>query len=156
MLAGLRHDGLVRRDDEQRQVDAADSGKHVVHEPLVPRHVDDADLVAAGQPEPCEAQVDGHPAFLLLAETVRVDAGQCLNEGGLAVVNMTCRADNEHWRPQNPATCRMSVKPRISQCGVGLGLKITPEADSPRANRDHLCSGPPRADQAGVALPGST
>ena len=35
MLARLRHHPLVRRDDEHRDVDAADPGQHVLDEPLV-------------------------------------------------------------------------------------------------------------------------
>ena len=103
VLAGLRHHRLVGGDYEQCEVYAADSGQHVVDEPLVAGNVDDADLVAAGQAHPGEAQVDGHAPLLLLAETVGVDPGQCLNKGGLAVVDVPgCANDEQGTRPSSP------------------------------------------------------
>ena len=39
VLARLRHDGLVRRDDEQHRVDPSRAREHVAHETLVPGHV---------------------------------------------------------------------------------------------------------------------
>ena len=65
-LAGLGHHALVRCDDEQRQVDPADSGQHVLDEPLVAGNVHDADLAPTGQRHPREAQVDRHLPLLLL------------------------------------------------------------------------------------------
>ena len=46
MLAGLGHDAFVGRDDEQRRVDAADAGEHVLDEVDMAGHVDDADHFA--------------------------------------------------------------------------------------------------------------
>ena len=43
MLARLRHDAFVGRDDEQREVDPRRAGDHRAHERLVAGHVDDAD-----------------------------------------------------------------------------------------------------------------
>ena len=96
MLSGLRHDGLVRGDDQKAHVDAADASQHVVDEALVAGNVDDADLVAAGQLKPGEAQVDGHAALFFLAQAVRVNACERLDERGLAVVDVTCRSDYKH------------------------------------------------------------
>ncbi len=42
----LRHDAFVGCDDEQRQVDAAGAGQHVLDEALVAGHVDNAGLGA--------------------------------------------------------------------------------------------------------------
>ena len=42
VLARLRLDGFVGRDDEQHQVDAAHAGQHVLDEALVPGHVHEA------------------------------------------------------------------------------------------------------------------
>ena len=47
VLARLRHDALVGGDDQQREVDAAGAGEHVLDEALVARHVDDARRCAA-------------------------------------------------------------------------------------------------------------
>ena len=50
VLARLRHDGIVGRDDEQGEVDAGGAGEHVLDEPLVAGHVHDAEaVVAAGR-----------------------------------------------------------------------------------------------------------
>ena len=48
MLARLRHDPVVGRDDQQHEVDAGGAGQHVVHEALVAGHVDEAEHVAVG------------------------------------------------------------------------------------------------------------
>ena len=44
MLLRLRHPPIVCRDDQQREVDGADAGHHVLHEVFVSRHVHDADM----------------------------------------------------------------------------------------------------------------
>ena len=46
MLAGLGHDAVVGRDDEQGVLARGDAGDHVVHEAVVPGHVDEADSSA--------------------------------------------------------------------------------------------------------------
>ena len=94
MLAGLRHHAFVGGDDQQGEVDAADAGQHVLDEALVAGHVDDAHLLAAGQLQPGEAEVDGHAPLLLLLEAVGVDARERLHEGRLAVVDVAGRADD--------------------------------------------------------------
>ena len=43
VLARLRHHAVVGRDDQQHEVDAGRAGQHVVHELLVPGHVDEAE-----------------------------------------------------------------------------------------------------------------
>ena len=107
MLARLRLDRLVRGDDEQRAVDAADAGEHVLHEALVAGDVDEADLVVVGEPAR-ESEVDGDAAALLLGEAVGVDAGERAHERGLAVIDVAGGADHAflashaarivHWR----------------------------------------------------------
>ena len=47
VLDSLGHGAFVGGDDEQRGVDAADAGEHVLDEPLVTGDVDDADALAA-------------------------------------------------------------------------------------------------------------
>ena len=42
-----------------------------------------------------EAEVDGHPPLLLLGPAVRVDPGEGVDEGGLAVVDVTGRPDDD-------------------------------------------------------------
>ena len=98
MLARLGHHAFVGGDHEQREVDAADAREHVLDETLVSRHVDDADLFPAREREPGEAEVDRKTALLLLPQPVRVDAGEGLDERGLAVVNVAGSADRVHLR----------------------------------------------------------
>ena len=42
MLACLRHRPIVGGDDQQDEIDADGAREHVVHEPLMARHVDEA------------------------------------------------------------------------------------------------------------------
>ena len=43
MLARLRHHAVVGGDDQQHEIDAGRARQHVVDEPLVARHVDEAE-----------------------------------------------------------------------------------------------------------------
>ena len=94
MLDGLRLDALGRRHDQQRRVDAGGAGQHVVHEALVARHVDEAELAAAAEVAVGVAEIDGDAARLLLLEAIGVDAGQRLDQRGLAVVDVARGADD--------------------------------------------------------------
>src|SRR5207302_10290931 len=68
------------------------------------RDVDDSYQPAAGQGQVCKAEVDGHPPPLLLGQPVGVDAGQRLDQRGLAVVDVASGADDEtHLRNQRTA-----------------------------------------------------
>ena len=49
VLLALRHPPLVGGDDEQRDVDRADPGEHVLDEAHVAGHVDEADRPARRQ-----------------------------------------------------------------------------------------------------------
>jgi hypothetical protein len=100
MLKGLGHGPFVGGDDQEGRVDAADSSQHVLDEALMARNVDDADRGAAGQGEPGEAEIDRHLARLFLGETIRVDAGQGLDEGRLAVIDVA-RGPNHEWPELN-------------------------------------------------------
>ncbi len=94
VLAGLRHDGIIGRHDEQGQVDAGGAGEHVLDEALVAGHVHDAQAVG-GQVEDGEADVDGDAASFLLRQAVAVDARQRLDQRGLAVVDVAGRAEDQ-------------------------------------------------------------
>jgi len=67
MLSGLWHDPFVSGDYQQRQVYAADSGKHVLDKPLMAGDVDDAYLAAAGQ-NPFRALGQAQRAFDLMCQ----------------------------------------------------------------------------------------
>ena len=96
VLPRLRHHGLVRRDNQHGKVNPAHAREHVLDEALVARHVDDADLAAAGQGEPGKSQLNSHLPVLLLLEPVRVDARERLDQRRLAMVNVARSANDEH------------------------------------------------------------
>src|SRR5260370_23408718 len=81
-------------DDEWGEIDAGRYRQHVFDESLVARHIDDAEAEVA-QIQRGEADVDGDAAFLLLRQPVAVDAGECLDERSLTVVDMTGRTENQ-------------------------------------------------------------
>ena len=94
VLARLRHHALVRRHHQDHQIDAAQPRQRVVHEALVARHVDEAELdVALDQMR--EPDVDGDAARALLLPAVAVDAGERLDQRGLAVVDVPRGADHD-------------------------------------------------------------
>ena len=92
MLAGLRLDGFVGRDHQQHQINAANSGQHVADKTLVAGNVDkskpDQFARGAGEFEMGETNVDGDAAALLFFQAVGVDAGQSLDQRGLAMVDV--------------------------------------------------------------------
>ena len=96
VLDRLRHGTLVGGDDEEGGVDAADTGEHVLDEPLVAGDVDDADSLAARQREPREPEVDRHGPRFFLGQAVGIDAGQRFDQGRFAVVDVArpCRSTN--------------------------------------------------------------
>ena len=101
VFARLRHDAVVGRDGEQREVEAGRPGDHVADEPLVPRHVHDAERLVAER-QPGEADVDGDAAGALLREAVAIDAGERLDERSLAVVDVPGGAENPVARHRRP------------------------------------------------------
>ena len=90
MLAGLRHDGFVGRNDQHHHVDAAHAGKHVLDESLVTGHVDEADGRLSIEREIGESDIDRDAALLLFLEPVGINAGERLHERGLAVIDVSC------------------------------------------------------------------
>ena len=73
MLPGLGHHAFFCGDNQKGQVNGTHASQHVLDEPLVARHVNDADLASAGQRHPGKAQVNGHLSGLLFGKAVGVD-----------------------------------------------------------------------------------
>ncbi len=90
VLACLRLDGFVGGDDQEDGVDAGGSGEHVLDETLVAGDVDETDVA-----EMSEAEVDGDAAAFFFLKTVGVDAGEGSDERCLAVIDVSCCADDE-------------------------------------------------------------
>ena len=87
MLAGLGHDAIVGGDDQQGEIEAGGPGDHVAHEAFVSGDIDEAELQRPGV-EVGEAQVDGDAPGLLFREAIGGDAGEGLDQAGLAMVNV--------------------------------------------------------------------
>ena len=110
MLAGLGHGPVVGRDDEEGVVDRGDAGQHVADEALVARHVHEAEHRSVGPGVVGEAEVDAQAPLLLLRKPVGVDAGQGLDEDGLAVVNVA-RGGDQHLGKLRSVAAFDSVRP---------------------------------------------
>ena len=95
VLERLRPRTVVGGDDQQRGIDLAGPDEHVADQLVVPRHIDEVELGPVVEREVRIADVDGHPAALLLGQPVGVDAGQRAQQRGLAVVDVPGRADDD-------------------------------------------------------------
>ena len=110
--------------DQHGEVDAAGAGQHVLDEALVAGHVDDPDREAARLLEEGEAELDGDAARLLLRQAVGVDAGEGLDQRGLAVVDVAGRADDDvstsvSWHRRPAGTCGLPHAYDEAPGGVG-------------------------------------
>ena len=86
--AGKLEEGLAGGGyDQKGEIDPRRSREHVLDEPLVARHVDDAQAVVA-EVQVREAEVDADPASFLFLEPIGVDAGERPDQLGLAVVDV--------------------------------------------------------------------
>ena len=65
VLTGLGHHRVVGRDNQQRHVDSCRPGHHILHEPLVPWHIDNSQLAVAHL-ELGETDVDRQAPLLFL------------------------------------------------------------------------------------------
>ena len=92
VFAGLRHDAFIRGDDQHDEIHTRGAGHHVFDEALMPRHIDDAQPFPVREFGPGKAQFDGDAAPFLLFEAVAVDAGQRAHQRGLAVIDVSRRA----------------------------------------------------------------
>src|SRR5262249_28299583 len=95
VLSVPRQDPLVGGDPHHGEIAPAGPGQHVLDEALVAGDVDDFDGEAVGLFEEGKAEVDGDATRLLFRQAVRVDAGQRLDERGLAVVDVAGGADDD-------------------------------------------------------------
>lgn len=96
MFLCLRHDTFIGCDDQQRGVDAPDTGQHVLDKVTVTGHIYNTDLLAVWQGKPAKAEFDRHLALLLFFQAVGMGACERGDERGFAVVYMTGGADNAH------------------------------------------------------------
>ena len=76
VLLALGHPPVAAGDDEQRDVDRAHAGEHVLHEPLMTGDVDEPDLDTRRQGGEREAEIDGESPCLLLREPVGIGTSE--------------------------------------------------------------------------------
>ncbi len=95
MFASLRHDRFIRGDYQQNEIDTGNSGEHIFNESLVAGNIDEAEAETRGELQVSETQIDGNAPALFFFQAIRVDSGQRLNQSGLAVIDMSSRADDD-------------------------------------------------------------
>src|SRR5437870_1411748 len=93
MLARLGHHSFISRNDKRQNIDAVGAGKHVLYEPLVARYINKAEAHIA-KIEIGKAQINGNSAPLLFGQTVGIFAGQSADQRTLAVIDVSCCADD--------------------------------------------------------------
>src|SRR5690348_10549600 len=120
MLVSLRHDAIVSRDDEQREIDAARAGQHGVHQPLVAWYVDEPEHLSVRERAIGITELDRDAAHLLFRQPVRVDPGERAHQGGLAVIDMTGGSDDHEAGPH--ITTR-SIASCCRNCGSSCGSR---------------------------------
>ncbi len=104
VLARLRHDRVVGRDHQHGQVDTGGPGQHVLDKTLVAGNIDNAQP-EGGQLQVSEANVNGDAAGFFFGQAVAVNAGQGLDQRGLAVVDVPGGAQDQvghHCRTPSP------------------------------------------------------
>ena len=101
MLFGLRLDAFFGGDDKEDSIDAACACEHIADKELVPRDIDEADAQRAMVSRRCvqrsESQIDGDATALLLGQAIGVNASQCTDERGFAVVDVTRCPDDDRF-----------------------------------------------------------
>ena len=77
------------------EIDSAHAGEHVLDEALVAGHIDKSQAQGGCEFQVREAQIDGDAAALFLLQPVGVDARERLHQRGLAVIDVSRRADDD-------------------------------------------------------------
>ena len=90
MFPGLRHDTVIGSYHQQAHLDAGHPPDHILHQPVVPRNIDQGDI--AGQEG--KADVDGHAPAFLLGLGVGIHTGEGLDQGRLAMVDVAGQTDD--------------------------------------------------------------
>lgn len=120
MLAGLRHNALVRGNDQHHKIHARRACHHVFHKALVAGHVHDAQAFAFGQIQPGEAQLNGDSPAFFFVQTVAIHAGERAHQRGLAVIDMSGRAQHNSHCPHSRS--RDCVRAKHTPEGAALQM----------------------------------
>src|ERR1700730_13531389 len=93
MLASLRLDRFIGGNDEEDQINSTHSGEHVANKFFVTGNIDKTESHAF-EIQKSKPQVNRDPAALFFFQSVRVGAGESLDQRGLAMIDVSCRTDN--------------------------------------------------------------
>jgi hypothetical protein len=97
MLPGLRHYAIIRRDNENDNVDTARPGEHILDETLMARHVDKSEMYVSNT-ELGKTEIYRNAAPLFLGKPIGVCPGQRFYQRSLAVIDMPGGADDNIHR----------------------------------------------------------
>src|SRR5260370_5061218 len=121
VLASLRLDGFIGGHDQEHQVHAAHAGQHVAHKTLMIGNLNDAQAQHLAsycrrvELQMSKAQIDGDPAPRFFFQTVSVDPSQSFHQRGLAVIDVSGRADDDGFHAALSVTnCQLSRAGRWS------------------------------------------
>jgi hypothetical protein len=90
VLPGLGFDGFIGCHNQQHQVDASHACQHVLHEPLMAGHVNEAYPQVVTEVQMSETQVDRDPSPFFFFEPIGIRTCQGLHERRFTVVYVTC------------------------------------------------------------------
>ena len=114
MLDGLGHKAFVGGHHQHGQVDAAGAGQHILDKLLMTGHIHDTGLGTVRKIQMGKAQLDGDAPLFLLLEPVGVDAGERLDQQGLAVIHMTGGADDHMFHLPSTSFTAPRIKSKSS------------------------------------------
>ena len=94
MFTTLWHYPFVCSNYEEHKVDPAGSGKHIFYKSLMSGDINNTDYHIIGIPEVCKSQVNCDAPFFFLFQPVRVNAGQCPDQGTFPMINVSSSTEN--------------------------------------------------------------
>ena len=97
MLARLRLDGFIGSHYQHYKVNPRRAGQHIADKSFVARDIHKAESHSTFF-EKRKAEIDRDPAALFFFESVRVRAGEGLDECRFAMIDVTCRADDDAFQ----------------------------------------------------------
>ena len=121
MLFSLRHPAIVSSNDQQREIDRADSRNHVSNKIFVTRYIDDSNveplLVGPGNIQLCEAEIDCDLSRLFLGEPIRIGSRERFHQCTFSVIDMTRGRQDEMFLRHLVHAARIASATAASWCG---------------------------------------
>src|ERR1043165_4084333 len=121
MLFGLRHPSVIGGDNQQCEIDRTDARDHVLHEILVSRHINKADVVCDLLPithtrhlKMRKTQIDRDSARFFFRQAIRISSSERFDKRTFPVIDVTRRRQNEielHY-----ASASRNTRARSSSC----------------------------------------